>query len=892
MSHSSTHQTPAVEAALAALAEDLAQPLQGDDLGRLAQLHEQCEVLVDAFKTPLDDAPAGLARDLVKTLEALILDEAEEAEAALRKVPETFAELQRLLQHALDGAPIAPPESAPSNEAETETTTPDVENLSDASPATESDAGADDTSAEVTRLRDAVGAVQRTDLPALAQLHTRGETLLAQLAEATDPAVAGVRLAVEAVVKVLAGVILDDVSDPEAALRLAPQVLDAAAAPTNSDAGAVLAQLDEAIHGTGSAPTPPPVADVDSEAERKQSAPAAQEPVRAANIHVDGYVAEPLTLDLDDIEGLQGFIDEANEHLQTIEAELLAVESNPSDADRINELFRPFHTIKGIAGFLNLRDINCLTHEIETILDQGRKGEVRLTSGHIDLVFESIDLLKAQIGAIATYITAPTGEPCPQPACGDMIVRLRRVAAGEAPRESANKASAAVADEPSEEANSQATARTEAVQDLSIRVDTAKLDALVDTVGELVIAQTMVNLSSAVDADDNLRRVVTQVTKIVRDVQETAMAMRMLPLAGTFQKMKRVVRDVSRKAGKDVELLLNGEDTELDKNVIQQISDPLVHMVRNAVDHGVESPGDREQAGKPRQGVLRLNAYYEGDNVVIEVKDDGRGLDPDRLRRKALERGAIGPDEVLTDQEAFALIMAPGFSTAEKLTDISGRGVGMDVVRRNIEELRGKLEIDSQPGQGSTFRIVLPLTLAIIDGMIIRCGDQRLVIPTILIEQSLRPDASHVTRVQGRGEMMMVRGSLAPLVQLGQLFGLSSYTDPDHALVVVAQAGGERIGIVIDELIGQQQIVIKTLGERFGHVEGVSGAAILGDGRVGLILEPAGLLSLHRKQAMPLFSDREPQSGVMADLTDEEAQLQPSQSTLADDDSFSEGDQE
>jgi two-component system chemotaxis sensor kinase CheA len=371
--------------------------------------------------------------------------------------------------------------------------------------------------------------------------------------------------------------------------------------------------------------------------------------------------------------------------------------------------------------------------------------------------------------------------------------------------------------------------------DSSIRVDTGKLDALVDTVGELVIAQSMVGTSDTVRADPKLLRNVTQVTKIVRDIQETAMAMRMVPIGLTFQKMRRLVRDVAHKAGRKVELVISGEETELDKNVIQQISDPLVHMVRNAVDHGIEPPEVRRQAGKPEEGRIQLNAHHQGDSIVIEVRDDGRGLDRRKLLAKGIERGLVSADDQLTDEQVYALTMQPGFSMAEKVTDISGRGVGMDVVRRNVEQLRGKIEIESQLGQGSAFRVRLPLTLAIIDGMLVRLGRERVVIPTILIQESLRPERKQIMTVQRRGEMLYVRGELYPLIQLGALFGYSGTIDPCAHLVVIVQCELQRIALVVEELIGQQQVVIKTLGERFKH------------GRVGLILEPAGLLTLHKR---------------------------------------------
>jgi len=368
-------------------------------------------------------------------------------------------------------------------------------------------------------------------------------------------------------------------------------------------------------------------------------------------------------------------------------------------------------------------------------------------------------------------------------------------------------------------------------------------------VGELVIAQTQVSANPQVADDPSLAKNVGQVAKIVRDVQEVAMSMRMIQIGGTFQKMARLVRDVSRKAGKTVELTISGEDTELDKNVIQQIGDPLVHMVRNAVDHGIESPEQRRAAGKDPNGNVYLSAYHHGGNIAIEIRDDGQGLDRDRLIAKAVERGLLESGDELSDQQAFNLVFAAGFSTAEQVTDISGRGVGMDVVKRNIEQLRGRVEITSEKGQGSTFTIRLPLTLAIIDGMAIRVASERFIIPTINIEQSLRPQRRLITSVQHRGEVLQVRGELVPLVQLGELFGVCGRIDPCEAMVVIAQCDDRKIGIVVDALIGQQQVVIKTLGERFKKLRGIAGAAILGDGRVGLILEMLGLETAHNTRS-------------------------------------------
>ncbi len=693
------------------------------------------------------------------------------------------------------------------------------------------------------------------DLGRLAQMHSHAQILAEHGGSCCELA--------RALAEFFERTILNETSNAAAGLGATPRAIVAMELAIDTPDADLKELVDEIrAASTGAAPGSTPAQSVAATAAPLVAAAAPSAPI-------EEYVSEPLVVDLSEREHLQGFIDESREHMDAIEAALLTVEAEPHNTDRVNDLFRPFHTIKGIAGFLNLRDVNRLTHEVETILDMGRRGEMTITAATIDLIFAAIDALKTQISAIAQYLTEPSGASVPQPDIRALMRLLRAAAAGSpapvaasapvAPQASPSCSGTAFKAEPpvasgqpaprNEELHESAPDRGDAgraqAADLSIRVDTNKLDALVDAVGELVIAQTMVNLNGNVRLNEKLTRDVSQVTKIVRDVQETAMAMRMVPIGPSFQKMKRLVRDVSRKAGKQVELRISGEDTELDKNVAQAISDPLVHMVRNSVDHGIEPADARVAAGKNPVGVVHLKAYYQGDCVVMEIADDGRGLDRERILRKARERGIVGPDQQLSDDEIHQLIFAPGFSTAEQITDISGRGVGMDVVRRNIEQLRGKIEIENQPGQGATIRVRLPLTLAIIDGMLVRVGAERLIIPTIHIEQSLRPAADQITLVQRCGEMIRVRGQLISLVQLGSLFGYSQPIDPSQALVVILLAGTQKIGLVCDELIGQQQVVIKTLGDRFKHLRGISGAAILGDGRVGLILEPAGLLALH-----------------------------------------------
>jgi two-component system chemotaxis sensor kinase CheA len=389
----------------------------------------------------------------------------------------------------------------------------------------------------------------------------------------------------------------------------------------------------------------------------------------------------------------------------------------------------------------------------------------------------------------------------------------------------------------------------------TVKVDSERLDKLLDTIGELVIAETMVVQSQELKTvnSPHLTQTLAQLDKITRELQEMGMALRMVPISGTFQKMARLVRDLSKKIGKDVEFATSGEDTELDKNVVDRIGDPLVHMVRNAIDHGIEkNPDDRVKAGKPAKGRVELRAFHKGGSIHIEIQDDGRGLDRDAILKKAVERGIVQPGAELDDKEVFALIFEPGFSTAERITEVSGRGVGMDVVKRSIEALRGQIDIQSTPGHGSTFVIRLPLTLAIIDGMVVCVGGERYIIPTLSIVMSLCVKASEFKTVQGSGRMIQLQGELIPIFELSRLFDVdASSTKPSvskdagsESLVVVVEDDGQKTGIVIDELLGQQQIVIKTLGDYLKGAPGISGGAIMPDGCVGLILDVGGLVRL------------------------------------------------
>lgn len=382
----------------------------------------------------------------------------------------------------------------------------------------------------------------------------------------------------------------------------------------------------------------------------------------------------------------------------------------------------------------------------------------------------------------------------------------------------------------------------------SIRVSTLKVDKLIDLVGELVIAQSMAtdilqNFSATRLAE--LQEAFAETQRYTRELQERVMSVRMVPVGMLFSRFPRLVHDVSAQLGKQVQLRLAGEDTELDKSVIEGMGDPLTHLIRNAVDHGIEAPEQRKQSGKPEQGLIRLEAFHQAGSIIIELSDDGRGLDLDRIRAKAIERGLIQETDNLGDQKIRDLIFLPGFSTAERVTGLSGRGVGMDVVKKNVEALNGSVSVASTFGQGTSFRIKIPLTLAILDGLLLKVGLETYVLPLVSIVESIRPRPEQLRKIAGDAECVVVRSEPLPLLRLHQLFGIpAAVTDPCQGLTVIVEHAGKRLALLVDELLGQQQVVIKSLETHFRKVEGALGATILGDGRAALILDVAGLASV------------------------------------------------
>ncbi|MBN1362380.1 MAG: chemotaxis protein CheA [Sedimentisphaerales bacterium] len=677
--------------------------------------------------------------------------------------------------------------------------------------------------ADLSEAQDLQGILEKIG-SVVGELGPRGEAVRTRLEGATSEAA-----------QTLSRILAQEVDDSAAALDVISKAI--------CSLQAVIRQLDDSVQ--------PASTDVNAAVETPHHASSSPETGQA-----DTPVAtEAVTISEEDAPLVLDFITEANEHIETVESGLLELENQPDNNELINKIFRGFHTIKGMAGFLNLTEIGSLAHSAENLLDLARKGQLVLAGDNTDVVFASVDMLKKMLAGLSEALEA--GRPIPsQPTLPQMLETLKAAAEGRtrpSPTETAKvqetdkKLDALLEDK----ADTPKQAASGAHAEEKIKVSTTRLDNLINMTGELVIAQLMVaeEINTGRLAEHELARKVAHQGKIVRELQELSMSMRMVPVQGVFQKMSRLARDLSRKATKPVDFVTVGEETELDRTVVDKIADPLIHMVRNSIDHGIEPGEDRVKAGKSATGRVELRAFHQAGNIVIEIQDDGKGLDKDRILKKAVDTGVVEPGQELSEEDVFKLVFHPGLSTAEKVTSVSGRGVGMDVVKKNIESLRGKIEIRSTRGQGTTFTIRLPLTLAVIDGQIVCIGSNRYIIPINSIVRSLRPTRQQLSSVQNRGELILERGELLPLVRLYRLLGVPPATeDPTQALVVVVEEDGRKCCLLVDDLQAQQQVVIKSLGDALGRVKGVSGGAIMGDGKVSLILDIPGLVEIAQMQ--------------------------------------------
>ncbi|MDY0263619.1 MAG: chemotaxis protein CheW [Sulfurospirillum cavolei] len=628
---------------------------------------------------------------------------------------------------------------------------------------------------------------------------------------------------------------------------------------------------------------------------------------------------------------LEDFLVEAFELIEQLDQNLVELESNPDDLELLNSIFRVAHTIKGSSSFLNFNILTQLTHHMEDVLNKARHGDLKLTPEVMDVVLESIDLMKTLLHAIRDngddtsiglditdicrrldiisngeeVVEVPTqsAEETTAPVAVDdnadysklsdqeveeEIERLLKMRKEEdrkrkeghakesaaptpvAPTPSAAPSFAGLGDhDESEEApaekstakrsggeNTNAPAKKESASTMeqTIRVEVKRLDHLMNLIGELVLGKNRLlkiydDVEERYEGEkflEELNQVVSSISLVTTDLQIAVMKTRMLPIAKVFNKFPRMVRDLSRELGKQIELEISGEETELDKSIVEEIGDPLVHIIRNSCDHGIEDAASRRAKGKPEMGLIQLKAYNEGNHIVIEITDDGKGLDADLLRSKAIEKGMISEREAdaMSDKEAFSLIFRPSLSTAKVVTNVSGRGVGMDVVKTNIEKLNGIIDVDSELGRGTVIKLKIPLTLAIIQALLVGAQEEYYAIPLASVLETVRIPLDEIYTIEGKN-VLRLRDEVLSLVRLSDIFGVKQvYEGGEHTYVVVIGLAESKLGVVVDTLVGQEEIVIKSLGDYLQGIEGIAGATIRGDGRVTLIVDVAALMNL------------------------------------------------
>ena len=570
---------------------------------------------------------------------------------------------------------------------------------------------------------------------------------------------------------------------------------------------------------------------------------------------------------------IEDFLVEADELVSSLDTNLVTLETSSDDLDLLNEIFRAAHTIKGTSSFLGFDQVTTLTHRMEDILNKLRKSELTVTAEIMDLLLESVDLLKVLLenvragkeeqldlaDILSRLETALTGGGAPAP-------EKDRPDPGQKSGEETDQSALTTKVTPASVANDATGASiiekkavgSKGSQSQTLRVDVKRLDALMNMMGELVLGrnsllQTVNQISKEREGDhtlEPLNQASTSINFITTELQMAVMKMRMQPVNKVFKRFPRLVRDLARDAGKQIDLEITGETTELDKTVIEEIGDPLVHLIRNSCDHGIESPEERTAAGKNATGSVRLNACQEGSSIVITIIDDGKGLDVDAIRSKAVERGLVGQRDAdqLPDREVFKFIFGAGFSTAKKVTDVSGRGVGMDVVRTNIEKLSGLVELDSKKGVGTTITIKLPLTLAIVQGLLVEDGSEVFILPLSAVYETVRTDQSDIYYVNQR-PVLRLRDEIIPVIHMAEVLNRSSagFAMSKKPYIVIVGLAEKKLGVLVDRFLGQEEVVIKSLGQYLGTTEGISGATILGDGRIRLIVDLLGLFNVADK---------------------------------------------
>lgn len=639
---------------------------------------------------------------------------------------------------------------------------------------------------------------------------------------------------------------------------------------------------------------------------------------------------------------LEDFLVEAFELIEQIDHDLVELESNPEDLELLNRIFRVAHTVKGSSSFLNFDVLTKLTHHMEDVLNKARHGELLITPDIMDVVLESIDMMKdllhcikdngndtainMDISSICTRLTAISegkvlSEVKDEPKSLDEkieeliekdsnsneeevdvnslsadeveaeIERLlkQRKAEDKARREEKKKAEENIAEvkvekkpeprqvvtekneerdnKPSKQAPVSADKSNSSNMEQTIRVEVKRLDNLMNLIGELVLGKNRLlkiydDVEERYEGEkfiEELNQVVNQLSVVTTDIQLAVMKTRMQPIAKVFNKFPRVVRDLSRDLGKQIELELEGEETELDKSIVEEIGDPIMHMIRNSCDHGVESTEDRIAAGKPEKGTVQLKAYNEGNHIVIEIADDGKGLDANMLKIKGIEKGVITEREAdnMSDKEAFGLIFKPGFSTAKQVTNVSGRGVGMDVVKTNIDKLNGIIEVDSELGKGTVIKLKIPLTLAIIQSLLVKTQEEFYAIPLASVLETVRVAIDDIYTIEGKN-VLRLRDEVLSLVRLSDLFGVKQVLEnSEQAYVVVVGAAASKLGIIVDTLIGQEEVVIKSMGYYLQNITGIAGSTIRGDGNVTLIVDVGAMMDMAKDVKVDIKANSE-----------------------------------
>ena len=606
---------------------------------------------------------------------------------------------------------------------------------------------------------------------------------------------------------------------------------------------------------------------------------------------------------------IEDFLVESFEMIDQLDQDLIELENNPKDLDLLNRIFRVAHTIKGSSSFLGFDVLTRLTHNMEDVLNKARKGDLEITHEVMDVILESVDLMKALLEAIKDSGSDDRGIEI-----DNTVKKLEAVSNGESLSDVAQeeekqeenggeekdysnlsaqeveaeierllaerqeqdrqkrkakkqaqqeKATEAKVEEKIEKKTEKEIKKAEAPKEervpttsieQTVRVDVKRLDHLMNLIGELVLGKNRLlrihgDISDKYNNNtlsEELNQIVSSISTVTTDLQLAVMKTRMLPIVKVFNKFPRMVRDLSRELGKSIELIMSGEETELDKSIIEEIGDPLVHIIRNSCDHGIESPEVRAERGKSETGKIILKAYNEGNHIVIEIQDDGKGLDPEALKSKALEKGLITDRDVATmsDKEAFSLILKAGFSTAAAITNISGRGVGMDVVKTNIEKLNGIIDVESQLGLGTTLKLKIPLTLAIIQALIVGVQEEFYAIPLSSVLETVRISQEEIYTVDGKS-VLRLRDEVLPLVHMSSIFEVKNdFGSAKEIYVVIIGLAEQKIGMIVDCLIGQEEVVIKSLGEYLKNIQGIAGATVRGDGKITLIVDVVAIMEM------------------------------------------------